>query len=119
MRSATHGASRVASVFDLSACCRHYSGGIPRCSLRSLPLRWQPSREFWRVGFRFASFEPRSAFTRVTARILAQSQNNHLHQGLQPLLYHCGCSDCYRLERMFAGRDLHPLENRASVRRTK
>ena len=41
--------------------------------LRSLPLWWQPSPIIWRVGFRIAFFEACSAFTHVTACILAKS----------------------------------------------
>src|SRR5664280_2636805 len=69
----TQRASRVASIFLLYACRRHYPGGIAKCIFRSLPLQYQPSPKSWRVGFHITSFEACSAFTRVTACILTKS----------------------------------------------
>src|SRR5574337_799276 len=49
---------------------------LPRrnCSVRftHIPLQWQPSPISWRVGFRITYFEACSAFTRVTACMLAK-----------------------------------------------
>ena len=57
------GASRVASLSHVHACCRHYPGGITGCSYRSLPQRRRPSPKIRRVGFRIALFEACLAFT--------------------------------------------------------
>ena len=57
------GASRVASLSHVHACCRHYPGGITGCSYRSLPQRRRPSPKLRRVGFRIALFEACLAFT--------------------------------------------------------
>jgi len=50
-----------------SPSCMHavayYPGGIPGCTLRSLPLEWQPSPRIGRVGFRITVFEACSTFT--------------------------------------------------------
>ena len=69
---ATGRASRVASIPLFHACCRQYPGGNGRCSRRSLPDRWQPSPWGRRVGFRITGFGACSAFTRVTARMVAE-----------------------------------------------
>ena len=50
--------------------------------IRSIPLWWQPSPKFWWVGFRIASFEACSAFTYVTACILAKSLYMTLYIGV-------------------------------------
>jgi hypothetical protein len=68
-------------------------------AFRSLPLPWQPSPKKWRVGFRITCFEACSAFTRVTACMLAKSLKDPLHQRLPPLCHRHDGSDCYRLER--------------------
>ena len=60
----------VHSLFH--ACCRQYPGGTCRCSCRSLPDRWQPSPLSGRVGFRIMAFEACTAFTYVTARMVAK-----------------------------------------------
>ena len=69
---ATSRASRVASIPLFHACCRQCPGGNGRCSRRSLPDRWQPSPCGRRVGFRITGFGACSAFTRVTARMVAE-----------------------------------------------
>ena len=69
----TDRASRVATIPLFHACRRHYPGGTGRCSRRSLPVRWQPSPKNRRVGFRITRFEACSAFTRVAARMVAES----------------------------------------------
>lgn len=57
-----------------------------------------------RVGFRITLFEACSAFTHVTACILAKSPSVTLYtERLQPLRYLHDCSDCYRLERKLPG----------------
>ena len=68
-----NGASPVASIPLLHACRRHSPGGTGRCSRRSLPDPCQPSPNYRRVGLRIISFEACSAFTRVTARMVAES----------------------------------------------
>ena len=65
-------ASRVASIPPFHACCRQYPGGTRRCTCHSLPNRWQPSPLSGRVGFRLTGFEACSAFTHVTARMVAK-----------------------------------------------
>ena len=67
-----HRASRVASIPLFHACCHQYPGGTRRCVCRSLPDRCQPSPNLRRVGFRIARFGACSAFTRVTARMVAK-----------------------------------------------
>ena len=49
-RPTTPWASRVACVFLLCTCPRHYSGTVTGCSHRSLPQSWQPSRLGGSVG---------------------------------------------------------------------
>ena len=71
-----------------------------------LPQQWQPSPNFRRVGFRIALFEACSAFTRVTACMLAKPHKDPLHQKLHLLRYLHTCSDCYRLERQLPGGNL-------------
>ena len=78
--------SRVAPVFLFYACHRHYPGGIPGCTHRSLPQRRQPSPNYRRVGFRIPIFEACSTFTLITACMLAWSPSDPLHRRLQPLL---------------------------------
>ena len=59
----------------------------------------RPSLEPGRVGSCITLFEACSAFTHVTACMLAKSPCDSLHQRLQQSrCLHC-CSDCYRVER--------------------
>ena len=67
------------------------------------PWSWQPSPIDGRVGFRIVLFEACSAFTRVAARILAESLNDPLHRRLQLLRYLHSCFDCCRLKRKLPG----------------
>ena len=67
---------------SLYTCRRHYPGGIVGCSRCSLPQRQRPSPKFRRVGSRITLFEACSAFTHVTACILAESPCDPLHQRL-------------------------------------
>ena len=64
--------SRVAPVFLLYACHRHYPGGIPGCTHRSLPQRRRPSPTYRRVGFHIPLFEACSTFTHVMACIFVK-----------------------------------------------
>lgn len=64
--------SRVAPVFLFYACHRHYPGGIPGCSHRSLPQRRRPSPTYRRVGFHIPLFEACSTFTHVMACIFVK-----------------------------------------------
>ena len=67
-----HGVSRVASALRVHACCRHYPGGTTGWC-RSLVQRRPPSPLRRRVGSRIRTFEACSAFTHVTAYVLAKS----------------------------------------------
>jgi hypothetical protein len=83
----------------LNACRRQYPGRSDgTCSLvRFHSLR--PPPKPGRVGSCISLFEACSAFTHVTARTLAKSPSDSLHQRLQQFRYlHC-CSDCYWVER--------------------
>jgi hypothetical protein len=53
-------------------CRRHYPGGPARAIARP-PQQQRPSPKFSGVGFRITLFEACSAFTRVTACMLAES----------------------------------------------
>jgi hypothetical protein len=64
--------SRVAPAFPFYACHRHYPGGTPGCSHRSLPQRQRPSPTYRRVGFRIPLFEACSTFTHVIACIFVK-----------------------------------------------
>jgi len=111
---ATGRASRVASIPLFHACCRHYPGGIGRCSRRSLPGHWQPSPGKRRVGFRISGFGACSAFARATARVVADHPR-------WPLSSECfsRCRYLHRPLRLLpvgatvTGRDSHPLRNGA------
>ena len=46
------------------------------------------------------------------------TQGDPLHRRLQQLRYLHHCSDCYRLERQVAGRELHPLKTHTFARHT-
>ena len=92
----------------LHTCRRQYPGrsdGI--CSLvRFHQLR--PSPKPGRVGSCISLFEACSAFTHVTACMLAKSPSDPLHQRLQQSrCLHC-CSDCYRVERTSSRAGLTP-----------
>ena len=102
----------------LLACRRQYPGrsaGI--CSLvRFHSLR--PSPKPGRVGSCISLFEACSAFTHVTACMLAESPSDLLHRRLQQLrCLHC-CSDCYRVERTSSRAGVAPAEVQRLSRRT-
>ncbi len=71
-------------------------GGTVGCSRCSLPQRRRPSPKFRRVGSRIALFEACSAFTHVTACILAESPYDPLHRRLRRFRCLRHRSDCYR-----------------------
>ena len=64
-----------------------------------LVIRWRrpsPLRRW--VGFRINFFEAGSAFTYVTACMLAELLNSPFRRELQPVGYPRGCLDCYRVQ---------------------
>jgi hypothetical protein len=65
----------------LPPCRRHYPGERTRCWLRSLGAPCQPSPNLNRVGVRITFFEACSAFTHVTACVLADSLDEPLTSG--------------------------------------
>jgi len=98
------GVSRVASDLPVQTCRRHYPGGTAG-GIVSLPgnLRPRPSPSLCWVGSHIRCFEACSAFTRVTACLLAEPLNGPLHQRLRQFRYLHYRSDCYRLERKLPG----------------
>jgi hypothetical protein len=70
----TAGASRVALDLPVQTCCRHYPGGTAG-GIGSFPwnLRQRPSPSLCWVGSHIPCFEAYSAFTHVTACLLAES----------------------------------------------
>src|SRR6516165_9463405 len=77
------GVSRVASALPVQACRRHYPGGTV-AGIDSLPcrLRRRPSPWLGRVGSHILLFEACSAFTPVTACLLAGPPSGPLHRRL-------------------------------------
>ena len=120
--------SRVA--FDLL--CRHAVANTPvgpRAGVLSLPYRRDGCHDSKPVTAAFPviragrlprlrCFEACSAFTRVTACLLAGPPSGPLHQRLRQCRRLHYRSDCYRLERPVAGRDLHPLKTNTFSRHT-
>jgi len=108
-------------VFRAVSVCRHAvatTPAEPRETCRSplsargpaLSPRRRPSLFLSQVGFRVARFEACSAFTRVTACMLAESSyDDPFHRRLRRFRCLPRRSDCYRLERPLAGWELHPL----------
>jgi hypothetical protein len=86
--------------------------------LALLPQRWQLSLRNRQVSLHIACFEACSAFTRVTARTLAESLTDPFHRRLRTDRCLPARCDCYRLERSLAGRGFHPLRNCAFTRHT-
>ena len=68
----TDSASRVATHSIFHTCRRHCPGGNQRCSRCSLPAGRRPSPRCGRVGSRIGCFEACSAFTHVSARMVAE-----------------------------------------------
>jgi len=118
-RLPTRWAFPCCAVFLFHACHRHYPGGTSGCSLRSLPQRWQPSPLLSWVGFRVNLFEACSAFTHVTACMVAKSLSGPSTPKAS------AASLLVRLLRLLpagakdAGWGLHPRKDRAFARRTK
>src|SRR5512134_652677 len=88
--------------------CMHAVANTPMESVGASFARFPTSRSLppidSRVGFHIALFETCSAFTRVTACILAKSpRGDSPYRRLQPLRYLHDCSDYYRLERKLPG----------------
>jgi len=90
-------------------------GGL---SLSRVPQR-RPSPLFKRVGVHVILFEACSAFTQVTACLLAESLNDPFHRRLRRLRYLHRRSDCFRLERPVTGWDLNPLKTNTFPQRTE
>ena len=113
-------ASRVAAIPLFHACRRHYPGEINRCSRRSLPGRCQPSPYERRVGSRIIRFEACSAFTRVAARMVAESPLATLFPSkcFRPCRYLHNPLRLLPAGATVAGRGSHPLGNGAFPRRT-
>jgi len=105
--------------------CRHAVASTPvatREGMKSFPLlssRLRPSPSLCWVGCHIMLFEACTAFTFVTACLLAESLYDPFHRRLrQYCCLHCR-SDRYRLERPVAGWELHPLKGHALARRTR
>jgi CHAD domain-containing protein len=107
----------TASLFH--ACHRHYPGGTPGCPLRSLPQQYQPSPYFGRVGFRITLFEACSAFTHITACMLAESLTGPSTPEASTASLPPQLLQLLPAEAKVAGRDLHPLRDSALSRRTE
>lgn len=102
--------------------CMHAIANIPaQCPgafVARFPGHIRLPRRHGRVGLCINLFETCSAFTLVTACILAKSPMVILYtEGFSPPSLR-GCSDCFRLERQFAGWGSHPQGRRAFPRRT-
>src|SRR5581483_7384629 len=113
------GVSRVAFVFRMQTCRHHYPGGIV-AGIGLLPgqRRQRPSPNVRGVGSRINHFEACSAFTRVTACLLAGLL-------IQPFASEASAVSLPPppLRLLLAGAtvarwDLHPLKNDAFARRT-
>jgi len=76
--------SRVASDLPVPTCRRHYPGGTVG-GIESLPgnRRQRPSPRHWRVGSHVEFFEACSAFSHVTACLLAESLTDPFHRRLR------------------------------------
>jgi hypothetical protein len=89
------------------ACCHHYPGRPPGCVSRSLRRWHRPSPLFWRVGSYIGSFEACSVFKRPFLGVL---------HTIHCLLIR---SQCFLLEREFAGPVFHRGEQCTLARRTE
>lgn len=96
----------------------HYPGGIAGCVSRSLRRRRRPSPLLWRAGFHIDCFEACSVFTRVAARTVRCPPWGPFPGVLQVIRRLLTCPECFRLEREFAGPDLHRGEQRTLARHT-
>ena len=75
--------------------------------------RRRPSPSLCWVGCHIMLFEACTAFTFVTACLLAESPSDPLHRRLRRFRCLHRRSDCYRPEQEEAGWGLHPLKNHA------
>src|SRR5467141_1433625 len=103
--------------------CLHAVANTPAGLMETCPLvpfhQLRPSHEPGRVGSCIVGFGACSAFTHVTACLLAKSPSDSLHQRLQQSrCLHC-CSDCYRVERTSSRAGIPPLWTSAFSRRTR
>src|SRR5258708_34050732 len=103
LHSTTHGASRVASVSLLYACCRQYPGGIVGCTLRSLPPDGSLPRFLGGSASALRLSRPAQRSLTLRPAYLPSHFYDPRHRALKPLRCLCGCSDCYRLERQLPG----------------
>ena len=98
---------------------RHAVASTPvatRWGLNLLPRirsRRRPSPSLCWVGCHIMLFEACTAFTFVTACLLAESPSDPLHRRLRRFRCLHRRSDCYRPEQEEAGWGLHPLKNHA------
>ena len=116
----TDRASRVAPIPLFHACRRQYPGGTSRCACRSLPGQWQPSPTYRRVGLPHSRFRGLlSVHSRCGPHGRWITLGDPLHRSASnDVVTSIIRSDCYRLERQFAGRDSHPLRDGAFPRHT-
>jgi hypothetical protein len=100
----TAGVSRVAFVLLVQTCRRHYPGGTAG-EIRLLPWnqRRRPSPILGWVGSHIFRFGACSAFTHVTACLLAEPLTGPFHRRLRQLRYLRYRSDCYWLEQQLPG----------------
>lgn len=91
----------------------------PSLSLQIGGRRWQPSLNLRQVGVHIARFEACSAFTHVTACMLARPPAAARSlEGFDNVVTFIVASSAYRLKRPLAGWDFHPLETCTFPRRT-
>ena len=120
------GASRVAPDRHMHACCRHYPGRTAEVFGRYCPCK-PGFRQYTSATPAFPALTPGrllqtscfgacSAFTHVTACMLAKSPKVTLYTGvLQPLRYLRDRSDCYRLERPSCRAGIAPADDRRLI----
>jgi hypothetical protein len=88
----------------MQTCRRHYPGGtVDGIGLLPWNRRRRPSPYVRWVGSRIIRFEAYSAFTHVTACLLAESLNDPFHRRLRQFRYLHYRSDCYWLEQQLPG----------------
>ena len=116
----TDRASRVAPIPLFHACRRQYPGGTSRCACRSLPGQWQPSPTYRRGRLPHSRFRGLlSVHSRCGPHGRWITLGDPLHRSASnDVVTSIIRSDCYRLERQFAGRDSHPLRDGAFPRHT-
>jgi hypothetical protein len=113
----TAGASRVASDhFCLHAVALTPAGSMDPFHSYCFHQRRPSPNTPW-VGSCINRFEACSAFTHVTACMLAKSPSDPLHRRLRRLRYLCRRSDCYRVERTSSRVGLSPTVDQRFSRR--